>query len=393
MNGNGLGRVAALVLVAALTLSSRLGAAASGQGSLSIREFFQGLVEHYGTSPMPRSEDVGRLGDRIDTARREEISDALPSIFVALGHKDATVRAIAALALVAISVRPDRADLLTKYFRRISDLLTSPDQRLPGFAVTILASLRPQAPPEVVPLLLAYLKRTDLDPKSQLGALDYLLRGTSNGLGAATAEEFLARPLDKQSRIAALNALANSRSLDSRIIDLEIKSLGDADFDVRWTAFQCLTRMGPAAIQRARPAMQNIVDESVTLLRRKDGDLGKQESTIFTLLQYSPDDQRVVDAVQEFFSLPLPPGVRTMALNQLRSPNTKDTRLIDLVGASLRDPSPDVRSTAAYVLKDMGPRALVRAEPTLIGLAQDPDQPAEVKEAAKRALMEIGKMR
>lgn len=390
MKGIRFGRFGTLVLVAALSLASHLAPMASAQGSLSIRDFFQRLIESYGKSPMPTPDDIGRLGDQIDHAGREEISRALPAIFAALGHKDATVRAIAGIALVAISTHPDRADMLAKYIHPISHLLTSPDQRLPGYAVTVMANVRPQPPPEAVRLLEAYLNRTDVDPRSQLPALGYLVRDTSDERGATAANEFLSRPLDKQSRIAALNTLANSRSPDPRVIDLVIKPLRNEDFDVRLTAFQCLTRMGPAAVQRALPEMQSVADEFVALLKSKDGDLGRHASTIFTLLQYSPGDMRVLDAIQDFFSLPLAPAVRMGALNQLRIPNTKDIRLIDLVSASLGNPSPEVRSTAAYVLKDMGPPALVRAEPSLIRLAENPDQPSEVRDAAKEALRQIG---
>ncbi len=57
--------------------------------------------------------------------------------------------------------------------------------------------------------------------------------------------------------------------------------------------------------------------------------------------------------------------------------------------ASLKDPDAEVRSNAAYVLIAMGPQALVRAQPALAGLAEDPNQPAEVKGAAGKALEEI----
>jgi hypothetical protein len=42
-----------------------------------------------------------------------------------------------------------------------------------------------------------------------------------------------------------------------------------------------------------------------------------------------------------------------------------------------------------YVLKDMSPYALLRAEPVLKKLTEDPAQPAEVKEAVRRALKEV----
>src|SRR5438128_9146236 len=69
------------------------------EGSPPVREFFERLVERSGTSRPPTPDEVGKIGDRIDSAAREEISDALPAIFAAAGHNDPTVKGFAVLAL------------------------------------------------------------------------------------------------------------------------------------------------------------------------------------------------------------------------------------------------------------------------------------------------------
>jgi HEAT repeat protein len=253
-----------------------------------------------------------------------------------------------------------------------------------------VANVWPKPPPELLPPLLRYLRRRDVDPVTQADLARYVVSGAwENPEAVEAVMEFWSRPLDNRTRVAALNALANSRSKDPRIIKLIVSSLDDRDFDVRSAAFQGLTRMGPAALHQAGPAMEKVVDEYVALLKEKNGDVNRQISAMEVLLMYEHDDPRVVSAVVEFYSRPLDLGSRIAAQNALRIPNLMNVRLIDLIIGSLRDPNPQVRSNAAYVLKDMGMQALKRAQPGLERLAHDPEQPAEVSEAARLALREI----
>jgi HEAT repeats len=392
MNGSrrlGAPMLAALFVIACVQLG---GASPDSQAKAgpTLREFFQSLVQHYNPSSLPSYSELRRAEDQINGASPQEISAALPAILAALADRDRTVNGYAGSALFRIATRADGAELLRDYVKAIGrHLLASPDAIAQGSEVMILMSIRPSPPPEVRPLFLSFLRREDRNPIAQVDALGYLITQAPEDSGPVAAE-FWHRPMDRNTRIAALNTLANTHSADPRIIGLAVSSLDDGDFEVRLAAFQALTRMGPSALQQAGPAMRKVADQYVALLRQNNGDVNRQISALEDLLFYSPDDPRVVEAVIEFYTHPLDWGPRTAVQNALRIPNLKNVRLIDLIIGSLRDPNPQVRSNAAYVLIDMGSYALERAQPTLQRLGEDPAQPPEVRDAAKRAL---GKMR
>jgi len=143
--------------------------------------------------------------------------------------------------------------------------------------------------------------------------------------------------------------------------------------------------MGPAALEQGKLPMQRVADEYVSLVKQEDADPNKQNEAIEDLRFYAPNDPEVVNALVKFYSRP----IGRHYLDALRNNRFKDFRIPDLVIASLHDPDPDVRGTAASVLGDMGPDALMRAEPALKALAEDPAQPARVKEAANRSLKSL----
>jgi HEAT repeat protein len=353
----------------------------------SLREFFERMVQDYGTSPLPTSDDIGRMGERLDHGSAAEISDALPAIFVAASHGDATVRLVAALALQSISLRPDKSKLLPKHLLPLKGLISSEDPRVVAFTVTTLANVWPEPPPEVIPGLLDYLKRQDADWRTQADVLRYVISGADGDPEMETAVmQFWSRPLSKDARIGAIEALANGNPKDPRIISLAMASLDDPDFNVRLTAFQAVWRMGPAAMRQAEFPMQKAAQQYVSFVKRVDADPNEQVSVIEELLMVEPNDPEVVDAVIGFYSRPRNVSSRTSVQNALRTPRIKDARLVDLVISSLQDTNPEVRANAAYVLADMGPQAVARARKPLNKLAQDPSQPTGVRQGVKRAL-------
>ncbi len=236
--------------------------APNAQPAPSVREFFQALVEHYSPSSLPKYEDVLRVVDQIAGAHPEDISNALPAIFTALAHPDDNVKIDAAFALTAIGRRPDSAKLLRNYIGAISDLFNLSDPRLQATPTLIFPGLRPAPPPEVLPLLVTFLKRTDRDPKTQAAAIFALVRiAPEKPEVAAAIQEFLSRPLDSSSRIDVLNALGNPRMRDVGIIRMVINSIDDPDQGVRFTAIQALTRMGQHALLQAEPALRQVAED------------------------------------------------------------------------------------------------------------------------------------
>lgn len=229
----------------------------------TLREFFRELVENYRPSLLPNHEDLLKVTDQVAGARPEDISGALPAIFTALAHQDDDVKIYAASALFAISRRFDSADLLRGHINAIGRLLDVSDPRLQATPPLIFASLKPTPPPEVLPLLVAFLRRTDRDPQAQGGAVFTLVRLAPEKQEVVTAiQKFLSRPLDTGTRIGTLNALGTPRVKDARLINSVIASLDDSDQGVRVTAIRVLARIGHQALLSARPALQRLADDA-----------------------------------------------------------------------------------------------------------------------------------
>ncbi|MBZ5555158.1 MAG: hypothetical protein LAO21_20790 [Acidobacteriia bacterium] len=258
-----IGRV--LIIIVALQLCPQLTQAVppEAQAPRSLQQFFQGLVEQYSPSKLPKDEDLMKVTEHIADGQPEEISRALPSIVVALAHHDDKIKLYAAVALGDIALRPDSGELLKKYLNAIGNLFNSSSDRLQGSAVLILGSLKPAPPPEVWPLLLTYLNRTDRDTHMQAAAIFYLVwHFPRKPEDLDVIERFLSRPLGAETRIGILTELAGSPLKDVRVIDMVIRSLDDPEQSVRLKAIQTLTHLGQHALLRAEPAMKRLAERS-----------------------------------------------------------------------------------------------------------------------------------
>ena len=225
----------------------------------SLQQFFEQLLQHYDSSSLPKYEDVLKVTDRIAGAPPEDIANALPSIFLALAHQDNNVKIDAAFALTVVSRRPDSVRLLQDYIGRIGNLFDSSDPRLQSTPTIVFLNLKPAPPREVVPPLVAFLKRSDRDPQAQGSAVFALVRiAPENPKVVVAIQEFLSRPLDTKTRIGALNALGNPAVKDAQLIASVIASLHDPDSDVRSTTIQVLTRIGKFALQQAEPDLSRL---------------------------------------------------------------------------------------------------------------------------------------
>jgi len=133
-----------------------------------------------------------------------------------------------------------------------------------------------------------------------------------------------------------------------------------------------------------------VVPSFLAFLKRTDIGVQAQGSgVIFELVQIAPDDPEVITAIREFLSRPLDSTTRIGALNAVGNPKVKDAGLVAMVVASLDDADQGVRFTGIEVLGRMGRNALLRGEPELQRLANDPKQPTNVSNAAKEALKGI----
>jgi hypothetical protein len=230
----------------------------------SVQEFYQTLVDHYDPSSPPPLATVERVTNQIAGARPDEINKMLPAVFAALAHQDETVKHYALTALYMIALRPDGAPLLRSHIKAIGNILTSPIPETRAGAILVIGTLKPVPPPEVVPIFLAFLKRTDTEAQAQGSSVIFELLhiAPENPEVIAAVREFLSRPLDNKSRREALVAVGKPSVKDSQIIAMMISSTDDPDQSVKITAVQSLASMGQQALQQAEPALQRLANDS-----------------------------------------------------------------------------------------------------------------------------------
>ena len=234
----------------------------AGEEAPSPRDFFEAIVKNYDPANPPKIDDLLRIQHEIEGMPAEGVSQALPSIFAALSHRDDNVKTFAVAALFSIALRTGSAALLEDHISSISALLALPSARLQGSAVHILTMQRPRPGAEVVPPLLGFLRKTDRDPIAQADALSALLQiAPENADVLSEAEHFLSRRLDVPAREAALNAIANSNTENAGLADAVIAALSDRNQEVRFVAAQALWRMPRDVVVRAQPALQKLIEQ------------------------------------------------------------------------------------------------------------------------------------
>jgi hypothetical protein len=227
----------------------------------TLQEFYQALVAEGHSAPS--LEALIRVTKQISGVRPEEITRALPAIFAALANQDEGVKHNACTALFEIARRPDGAALLRTRINDVGQLLltsTNPDTR--SGTLIILGTLQPP-PPEVVPIFLTVLKRTDADIQAQGPGIIFELVhiAPENPEVIAAVREFLSRPLDTKGKIDVLNALGDPRVEDAGVIAMVISSLDDPDPGIRVASIQTLAGMGQSALRQAEPALQRLAND------------------------------------------------------------------------------------------------------------------------------------
>ena len=251
------------LLIATITISTLLltqNERGRTQNASSLVPFLQRLLETRDPAALPSFQELLKVQDEIPSASPEQISGTLPLLFLSLKNPDIKVQIYGAALLWSIANRPDGRKFLEPHLQDIAGLFDSPDARLQTAASVIFMMLKPP-PPAAVPLVVAFLRRTDRDTRAQASAVGFLDRYASEDRDAVEAIKlFLARPLDPGGRVQALNALNSSSKKDSGIVDRVIASLDDPDQGVRFTAAQVISGLGQEALLQAQPALERMAE-------------------------------------------------------------------------------------------------------------------------------------
>jgi HEAT repeat protein len=224
------------------------------------------LIQHYDPANLPKFDELMGVQRQIAGMDARMIYKALPSVIAAFGHRDDTVKKYAAAAIYSIGERSDGTALLKPYAKAIGGGLDVSNTDLQGATLQLLAMLKPGPQSETVPLLVAFVKRTDRSPVAQAYAISLLLQIAPENPGLTPAlQEFAARSMDQETKDALINGIANSNTENVIATDVLVGALKDPTEGVRFQAAQAFQRMPKDMVARAKPALQKVMgrpDES-----------------------------------------------------------------------------------------------------------------------------------
>ena len=244
------------------------GVAFAQDGKPDVRSTFQSFLERHSASAAGSlSDESSVLGDRITAASPEDIAKSLPlMIGAAVSGIDDVLTRYGVMGLLAVGLRPDGAALLKEYMPAIASLLDSHDAPTERVAVVIIGSVESrQRTPGARQALTAFLKRTDRDLRAQAGAISVLAKVAVDDDAVAAIDQFLARDLDSDTRVASLYGLTSpDLILHAKVIDRMITLLSDGDMAVKITAIDSLTRIGPQALLLAEPVLTKLAEDAAS---------------------------------------------------------------------------------------------------------------------------------
>jgi HEAT repeat protein len=242
------------MLIAATTLCFAQASTSTAQPP-TLQEFFESIRNN--PASLPPQDEVERVQGRISAMTADEVAKALPTVLAVLASDNPNVKRYAAGALLAVSLRPDSAQLLRGYITPIASLLNSPEDYLQRGALAIFAFLKPAPPAEVFPYELTFLKRTDRDSGIQVGALGMLLRYRPKDPEVVqVVQNFSSRPLEAGTRMHVIDAIGLSATDEPRFQELILHSLDDPSPGVKVSAINALNRMGKDVLMKAEPVLR-----------------------------------------------------------------------------------------------------------------------------------------
>lgn len=224
------------------------------------------LHQFFSSEPFRGSEEWAAYDNVEATIAKADpaaISQALPAVFYTLKGGSPIRRRFAASALVAISIRPDAAALLTPYNSELAERLTDTDVRFSRAAVFIFGQQRSRGNVEASSILSKFIERKDSDQIAQASAIAVVLQsGADDPEAVNNVANFLMRPLDAETRIHALNAVSAARISSPPIVAAVISTLDERHNGVKVAAIRALGSLGGEAVNSAEAALQRLASDA-----------------------------------------------------------------------------------------------------------------------------------
>jgi hypothetical protein len=223
----------------------------------------QQMLEGYLSQPdLKEPPDTGQLGDRLDVIRSAPVAEArgvLPVALALLRSDNPAHQSIGSLALVALALRQDSAELLGPSLPELVNLLDAHDRTHGGTALGFLALLNPKPPATLVGYLLPRLLDTRASNERLLALSATLMRAAPDDPAVIGA---LLNMLQEHSgpdvKGEIVRLMGASHTTNERAIAFVGAALADPDSQVRLMAVQAVGWQGPEVIRRYEGQLRKV---------------------------------------------------------------------------------------------------------------------------------------
>jgi hypothetical protein len=225
----------------------------------AFREFVDRLAAARSEAATGSGEGLA-AADRVPLLQASEIVAALPSLRVALASRVVDVAKEGVFIAWAITRRPDGNSLLAADIETICAPLDLPDVHTQGAVFLVLMNFGTAPLQRILPRIIAYVESTDGTAMAQAAALGLLIRpDLVNSRVLEVISRYLARPMSKELKSDALDAMQRLRVNHEPIITVLRDALGDKD--LRLTAVQVIGHMGSYAVGRSISELRALAND------------------------------------------------------------------------------------------------------------------------------------
>jgi hypothetical protein len=211
---------------------------------------------------MPDYNEAVKIIRQITPMSQSDVQGLLPLIFDCLGYEQDAVKIHAALALHAVSLRPDSYVLLEPKLKEILALLERGDDRLTMSVPAFVE--RMNIPRErILPVYRDFVTDENKPAKAKAPMVCILTKmdpHSEETLQAITG--FMNQPMGTQERIDVLNAIGCQPTDDENLMKLVVHSLNDTDPYVRGAAIHVIGRFGPKGVDLAADQLAKIAGDA-----------------------------------------------------------------------------------------------------------------------------------
>jgi len=225
----------------------------------SIKQTLEGFLNQPNLKEAPAT-----LSDRLDPLRSQpvaQVREILPATLSLLRSENPSHQEIGSIALIAIALRQDSAELLGPIIPELVTLLETHDRTHSGTALGLLALLNPKPPVSLVPYLLPRLADSKASTEKLSALSQTLLRAAPDDPAVLGAILNLLQEHPGM-RADVVQMMGAAHTVNERAITFLGASLADEDANVRLMAVQAVGWQRTEVIQRFEKQLGKIAADS-----------------------------------------------------------------------------------------------------------------------------------